>query len=607
MNETKKPGARRLLRILIPVLAGLLLLLALFNLVVDPYGAFGDRFLKWWSYDMTQNPRLAKLSYLNSRLDDYDSYVLGGYGAGFLSVEDLNAALRASFYNCAYDGAGAEAMEQTADDLLAKDEVKHLILAVSPAMAASDLEIDYRPHYKSGGSVWTDFPALLFGTARESVRKLRARGTTGYLPAACERYDPKTGERYTVVEDAEPIHGRTAYLESEEHQDFSAIPDTPLRLDRLEALTAAVGRIRSRCAERGIPCTVICVPQYLGQTARYDSAELAAFYDGLAAVGPYWDFSGGVLNQDPRFFYDPFSGRTHLGRMALAKLTGSTDLWVPADYGRLVEAGSAPGGPAPAELEDADYTLSIPILCYHHISEGKPDMGGTVSVARFREQMEAVCAAGFTTVDVWQLRDFVERGVPLPEKPILVSFDDGYESNYTLAFPILRELNMKATIFAIGVSIGKDTYKDTGEAMLPHFSLEQAEEMRASGLITISSHGYNIHEVEGRDPEPVREGILMREGETEAEYVEFLAGDVRTMFDILGESAGFLSYPTNRRAVLAEVVVREGGIFASVAGGGRTTRLVQGLPQSLYEMRKLFVKNSMTGEILIEKVSPDAN
>ena len=143
--------------------------------------------------------------------------------------------------------------------------------------------------------------------------------------------------------------------------------------------------------------------------------------------------------------------------------------------------------------------------------------------------------------------------------------------------------------------------------MLPHFSLEQAEEMRASGLITISSHGYNIHEVEGRDPEPVREGILMREGETEAEYVEFLAGDVRTMFDILGESAGFLSYPTNRRAVLAEVVVREGGIFASVAGGGRTTRLVQGLPQSLYEMRKLFVKNSMTGEILIEKVSPDAN
>ena len=49
-------------------------LLAGFNYVTDPFGAFGDRFMQWFSYDETNNPRAAKISYLEQHHDEYDSY-----------------------------------------------------------------------------------------------------------------------------------------------------------------------------------------------------------------------------------------------------------------------------------------------------------------------------------------------------------------------------------------------------------------------------------------------------------------------------------------------------------------------------------------------------
>ena len=66
------------------VLTALLLAAALagFNLYTDPFGVFGDRFLDWYSFDETNNPRAAKLAYLRDRLDDYDSYVLGCSSTG---------------------------------------------------------------------------------------------------------------------------------------------------------------------------------------------------------------------------------------------------------------------------------------------------------------------------------------------------------------------------------------------------------------------------------------------------------------------------------------------------------------------------------------------
>ena len=109
-------------------------------------------------------------------------------------------------------------------------------------------------------------------------------------------------------------------------------------------------------------------------------------------------------------------------------------------------------------LEVADvYRLSrgggqpLPILMYHHFAD-ESKSGTVVTPGRFREQMTALREAGYEAVTIPQVIGFVREGAPLPEKPVLITMDDGYGSNLTVAAPILEETGMRATIFVIGIN-----------------------------------------------------------------------------------------------------------------------------------------------------------
>lgn len=104
--------------------------LAAFNYVTDPFAAFGDRFLNWFSYDETNNPRVAKISYLEQHHDEYDSYILGCSSTSSLQVSDFNKLYDANFYNLIMYGADMRDCEKIADYLIEHYEVKHLVLNV---------------------------------------------------------------------------------------------------------------------------------------------------------------------------------------------------------------------------------------------------------------------------------------------------------------------------------------------------------------------------------------------------------------------------------------------------------------------------------------------
>lgn len=93
-------------------------------------------------------------------------------------------------------------------------------------------------------------------------------------------------------------------------------------------------------------------------------------------------------------------------------------------------------------------SVQVPILLYHHISED------TLTQEQFQTEMQLLKDGGYHTVSFDQIFDFVEKGTPLPEKPVCLTFDDGYLSNYEIAYPLLKEYGMKATFFAIGATVG---------------------------------------------------------------------------------------------------------------------------------------------------------
>jgi peptidoglycan/xylan/chitin deacetylase (PgdA/CDA1 family) len=99
----------------------------------------------------------------------------------------------------------------------------------------------------------------------------------------------------------------------------------------------------------------------------------------------------------------------------------------------------------------------IPILMYHVINKapaGVPNAELWVDKRDFAEEMRALRAAGYTAVTLQQAWDGWKRGGPLPKKPVVLSFDDGYLSHYTNAKPVLRKLGWPGVLYLEIKSIG---------------------------------------------------------------------------------------------------------------------------------------------------------
>lgn len=139
---------------------------------------------------------------------------------------------------------------------------------------------------------------------------------------------------------------------------------------------------------------------------------------------------------------------------------------------------------------------NITIITYHHLmEEGEFDVKTQgnliVSPKRFEEQLKALKKAGYNCIFISNLKDYHEKKASLPKKPLLITFDDGYSSNYDLAYPILKKIDMKATIFVIGNSIRNE--KNPALGYKSFMTWQQAKEMQDSGIIDIQSHTYNLH------------------------------------------------------------------------------------------------------------------
>lgn len=254
-------------------------------------------------------------------------------------------------------------------------------------------------------------------------------------------------------------------------------------------------------------------------------------------------------------------------------------------------------------------TREVPILMYHHFSQD-PASDTEVSPEVFARHLEALSRAGYTAVLFQDLIDFVYNGGDLPEKPVCITMDDGYLSNYEIAWPVLEQYGMKGTVFAIGCSVGhKEFYKDTQFPITPHFGWEEAREMEASGVMDVQSHTYDMHQWEPFETgDKIRRSLLPLEGESEEEYRAAVIADLTYYNELriqeMGEGFQVLAYPGGDYNELSEEVIhQEVGIpvtVTSIEGGVNTVK--RGEPESLYAMYRWNITNDVTGEQLLEKI-----
>ena len=128
----------------------------------------------------------------------------------------------------------------------------------------------------------------------------------------------------------------------------------------------------------------------------------------------------------------------------------------------------------------------LAVLVYHHLEDPtRSDVSCTPT--QFDAQMAALQAEGFTPLNLAQIRLFLAGGLPSVEKPVAITFDDGYESLYHHALPIARARKIPMIAFVVTSRLGRQPQ------FTRYLSPAQIREMAATGWFEFGSHTHDLH------------------------------------------------------------------------------------------------------------------
>ena len=148
-------------------------------------------------------------------------------------------------------------------------------------------------------------------------------------------------------------------------------------------------------------------------------------------------------------------------------------------------------------LEDGTTFLAI---CYHNVEDKNPDQAFVgVTTSKLINQLSWFKHNGYHPVSIDDIIAAREGRKPLPDKALLLTFDDGYVSFYTRVFPVLKAFHYPAVFALVGAWLEKgrpDDVVEYGDRKLRRSAFvtwDQVREMSQSGLVEIASHSYNLH------------------------------------------------------------------------------------------------------------------
>lgn len=244
----------------------------------------------------------------------------------------------------------------------------------------------------------------------------------------------------------------------------------------------------------------------------------------------------------------------------------------------------------------------IPIIMYHSLlKDVKMHNNYVISPERLKEDLVYLKKHGYTTVLMEDLIDYVNQGAPLPKKPILLTFDDGYYNNYFYAYPLLKKYESKAVISIIGKQT--DIYSKSQEKnpYYTHLTWKQIQKMTASGLVEIENHSYNLHK-NGKG----RKGITQKRGENYKSYKKFLKRDLMKLQNKLQSATGVwpttFTYPFGAASENSKKAIKQLGFQATLGCAEGVSVIAVGNPNSLYDLKRYLRPYDKSGNDFFESL-----
>ncbi len=253
--------------------------------------------------------------------------------------------------------------------------------------------------------------------------------------------------------------------------------------------------------------------------------------------------------------------------------------------GGLAAWRTAPAPPAAAAVSTAEEGTELPVIMYHHVLGEDSGLLGdyVISCSEFEGDLAWLKAAGYQTVSARQLIDYTQGRGTLPERPVLLTFDDGYESFYANAWPLLEKYQMKAVVSVIGRYSELYSQPDAVKHLnYSHLNWRQVRELGQSDLVEIGSHSQDMHDAAGKES---RAGAKKQKGEGAEQYRASFQQDTAAVEEkiqqAIGQKPAVYAYPFGYYTQDSEAILKEMGYQMTLSCESRVNTIRRD-PECLY-------------------------
>lgn len=189
--------------------------------------------------------------------------------------------------------------------------------------------------------------------------------------------------------------------------------------------------------------------------------------------------------------------------------------------------------PASADMSGE---VTLPVLMYHSVLEDPSRTGEyVITPQNFENDLKYLNEHGYTSVTPQDIIDFTDKGTPLPDKPVFITFDDGHLNNLTYALPLLEKYDMYAEINVVGAFTLQAEKENDPNPFYAYLTRDDIRKLCESGRIDIGCHTYNMHSLNGR------QGASRKSSETAEDYISALRTDISEWQNLFSDTC---IYPT---------------------------------------------------------------
>lgn len=246
-------------------------------------------------------------------------------------------------------------------------------------------------------------------------------------------------------------------------------------------------------------------------------------------------------------------------------------------------------------------SVRLPVLMYHSILKNPSSAGKYVlSPDVFESDMKYLKDNGYTAILSGELVDYVKNGGALPDKPVMITLDDGYLNNLTYVVPILEKYDMKAIISVVGSYTERFSATADHNPNYSHFNWDDIKTCAATGRVEIGNHTYNMHNQSGR------KGAMKKRGESDASYEKTLSEDLLKTQALLKEHCGIeprvFAYPYGAVSNASLDIVKKLGFTVSLGCCEKMNEIHRGDENALYLLCRFNRASGVSTEKFMERI-----